>query len=229
MSEIDEKVTLPKKEYDEIVGKLADKTQSEANLVSEIKELREKKQLTEAEAEDLKKKLEQRDAIVVDTKDLTPEKIAEIAANTMKSAFAERDNETAKANRTAAFTAFISKHKEFHPDNDQGGIKMAALERKVSQFNTGGLKTESDFLTVLEDASKLVGTTQAAKPIGSDPNPLAPIGTREGTYVPEASVDNLTSKEMKVIEQSFGGDKERYLKIKAKRPEYVATLLQYLI
>lgn len=222
-------VTVPKQQYDEMVESLADKTQSTTNLVSELKDLRAKNQLTEAEAEDLKKKLAARDAAPVDTKDLTPEKIAEIASDTLRSALAERDNEVAKQSRISAMTTFLSKHKEYHPDNDQGGIKLAALERKVSQFNTASLKTESDFLTILEDATKLVGSTQVVKPLGSDPNPPAPNGGGRGTQVPEVDVDSLTPQELKIVERSFDGDKERYLKQKAKRPDYVATLLRFSV
>lgn len=223
---VDETVSLPKKDYDDMVEKLANETQSKASLVAEIKELREKKQLTEAEAADLKKKLEQRDVTPVDVKDLTPDKIAEIAMNTFKSVLAEKEQETAKSNRASAMTTFLSNHKEFHPDNDEGGLKLGVLERKLAQFNTNGVTSESGFLSILEDAAKLIGTTSVVTP-ESDPNPPAPNGTRDGSQVPSVVNDKLTSKELQIIERSFDGDRERYLKIKAKRPDYVATLLQY--
>ncbi len=230
MTEIDEQVTVPKKQYDEMVEKLADKTQSNTNLVNEIKELREKKQLSEADAEELRKKLEQREVVQPVATELTPEKVAEIASNTLKSALAERESETAKNNRSEAIKKFIDSHKEFHPDNDEGGLKLAALERKLAQFNTAGLKTESEFLSVLDDASKLVSNTQQARPLGSNPNPPAPIGTRAADTFEEDVSKDLTAKEMRLVNDPngmFNGDKERYLKIKAKRPDYVATLLQY--
>lgn len=223
----DEKVTVPKKQYDEMVEKLASETQSKVNLVAEIKELREKKQLTEAEAEDLKKKLEQREVIVPDSTVLTPERIAEITTNTLRTALAEKDAEVAKANREAAMTEFLSKNKEFHPENDEGGLKLSALQRKLSRFNMEGLKTEPEFLSVLEDASRLVGIASKSKPVGTDPNPAAPMGARGGAQIQDAAGDNLSSKELQIIERSFGGDKERYIKIKTKRPDYVASLLQY--
>src|SRR3990167_4636527 len=94
----DEKVTVPKKQYDEMVEKLASETQSKVNLVNEIKELREKKQLTEAEAEDLKRKLTERRE-VPGSEVLTPERIAEITNTTLRTALAEKDAEVAKTNR----------------------------------------------------------------------------------------------------------------------------------
>lgn len=222
----DEKVTVLKKQYDEMVEKLASETQSKTNLVAEIKELREKKQLTEAEAEDLKKKLEQQKVVIPDSSVLTPERIAEITTSTLRMALAEKDAEVAKSNREAAMTDFLSKNKEFHPENDEGGLKLSALQRKLSRFNMSELKTQSDFLSVLEDASRLMSNGQGPKVLGEDPNPPTP--NRGGTEVPVIDTDkSISSKEMKIIERSFDGDKERYLKIRAKRPDYVATLLQY--
>ncbi len=222
----DEKVTVPKKQYDEMVEKLASETQSKVKLVAEIKELREKKQLTEAEAEDLKKKLEQQKVIAPDSTVLTPERIAEITTNTLRTALAEKDAEVAKSNRESAMTTFLSKNKEFHPENDEGGLKLSALQKKLTRFNMSDLKTEGDFLTVLEDASRLVSNIQERKVPGQDPNPAAPLG--RGVTPKESEDDkSLSAKEQNIIDRTFDGDKERYLKIRAKRPDYVATLLQY--
>jgi len=228
MEEIDETVTVPQSQYDEIVEKLASETQSKVNLVNEIKELREKKQLTEREAEELRKKLE---SSVLPPQSssgvLTSEQIEEIALSTMKSAFAAKDTEEAQANKVNAMNSFLGKHKEFHPDNDPGGIKLSALEQKFARFNTEGLKKESDFLSVLEDASSLVRPTQQSQTPGIDPNPPAPTGTQSGTPASEMTDDKLSQKEITIINRSFDGDRERYLKIKQKRPDYVASLLQY--
>jgi len=220
-----ETVTVLKKQYDEMVEKLANESQSKVNLVNEIKELREKKQLTEAEAEDLKKQLAQRKEVPADSTVLTPERIAEITTDTLRTALAEKEVEVAKSNREAAMATFLSRNKEFHPDNDEGGLKKSALEKKLAQFNTMGLKTEAEFLTVFEDASRLVGIEPKSKSTGIDPNPPAPMA--RGAEVHEVKVENLSTKELQIIERTFGGDKERYIKIKAKRPDYVASLLQY--
>lgn len=223
-----ETVSLPKKDYDDMVEKLADKTQTTANLVAEIKDLREKKQLTEAEALDLKKKLEQQPVVPTDGSVLTPERIIELTNSSIESALAKKDAEVAETNRANAMSAFLSKNKEFHPDNDQGGLKLSALQRKVAMFNTGSIKTEADFLTVLEDANRLLSNTSVQIVPGTDPNPPAPNGTRSGTPAPVVDNDNtLSAKELNIIERSFDGDRERYIKIRAKRPDYVATLLQY--
>lgn len=225
----DETIVVPKAQYDEMVEKLADATQSKANLVAEIQELREKKQLTEAETEELRKQLEGRVDPPASTGEITPEKIAEMVTETAKKLLSERDNEAAKENQEAALNDFLSKHTEFHPENDEGGLKLSALQRKLERFNTSGLKSREDYAAVLEDARNLVfGGQPPRDEEGRNPNPLPPNGGgRESAPVREAVDDRLTPKELQIIERSFGGDKERYLKIKAKRPDYVATLLQY--
>lgn len=225
--QVPETVTVPKEQYDEMVEKLADKTQATANLVAEITELREKKQLTEAEAEELRKKLSERDGSGAG-QDLNPDKVVEITSETVRKILADQDIEKAKANKRAALAAFQAKYKEFHPENDEGGLKLSALEKELENFNLSGLVSETDFLARFEKARNLVvGSGQVQPDGGTDPNPLPPNG---GGSAPQAkeSIDNqLTSKEMQIIDRTFGGDKERYLKIKAKRPDYVATLLQY--
>lgn len=221
-----ETVTVPKAQYDEMVEKLADKTQTNSNLVAEIKDLREKKQLSDSEAEELRKKLEGR----VDTPadgTITPEQIAEMVADASKKILTERDNETAKQNKDAALEEFFSKNKEFHPENDEGGLKFASLEKKLARFNLTGLKTKEDFMSVFEDARNLVvGTVKEVTPTVTPPLPPHGGGTHAAP-VKEATDDKLSPKELEIIDRSFGGDKERYLKIKAKRPDYVQTLLAY--
>lgn len=222
-----ETVAVPKKQYDEMVEKLADSTQSKANLVSEIKELREKKQLSDAEAVELRKKLEARSA-PLNPSDLTPEKIAEMTTETVSRILSERETQVSKDNMGTALGSFKAQHPEFHPENDEGGIKMAMLERKLGQFNMSGLKTEKEFLSVLSDARRLVTNVPEPEGKGDNPNPLPPNSGGDGSKLREVSV-TLTPKEWKIIENTFGGDKERYLKIKAKHPDYVNTLLQYSV
>jgi len=223
----DETVIVPKKQYDEMVEKLADSTQSKTNLVNEIKELREKKQLSDAEAVELRKKLDTNLA-PLNPSDLTPERIAEMTAETVSRILSERDTESSKDNMKTALASFTAQNPQFHPENDEGGIKMAMLEKKLVRFNMDGLRTETEFLSVLDDAGKLVTGPIVPKEHSDNPNPLPPEGGGGDSHTREASTA-LTPKEWKVIEKTFDGDKERYLKIKAKRPDYVASLLQYSV
>lgn len=217
--------TVSKEQYNELVEKLANATQSKVNLVEEIKGLRETKQITEAEAAELRKKLEERSGTQASDEEVTPEKIAEITSQTVARILSEQDIQTAKANKEMAKAAFLEKYKEFAPENDEGGLKFSALENKLARFNLSGLKTQNDFMSVFEDARNLVVERSQVNDTGIDPNPLAPSGT--GTPPKSGGDDKLSVKEMQIVERSFGGDKERFLKIKAKRPDYVASLLQY--
>lgn len=226
-TQVPETVTVPKEQYDEIVVKLADKTQATSNLVAEVKELREKNQITEAEAAALREKLASRPDTA--TTEVNPQQVAEVAADAVKKVLNERDNQTAKENKDAAFAAFLEKHPEFAPANDEGGIKLSILEGKLARFNLAGLKSQSDFMTIFEDARNLaVGNTSAPIGTNEDPNPIAPNGGGGSSTVRESEDNALSPKELKLIQDTFAGDKERYLKQKAKRPDYVATLLAYL-
>lgn len=219
----EEKVVLSKAEHEDLVKKLADESQAKTNLVEEIKTLREKKQISEAEAEELKKKLEEKVETPGEAGELTADKIAEIASRATQEILSKNSEVTVAGNKESALTKFKEKYKEFHPENDEGGIKMASLERKLERFNTTGLSSETDFLSVFEDAYNLIG-----KPV-APVEPGAPIPTdpsSDGTVPASVEASNLTPKELKIIDDTFAGDKEAYLKIKAKRPDYVEKLVQ---
>lgn len=219
--------TVSKEQYNEVVEKLANERQSTANLVSEIKELRDKKNLSDEEAETLRKKVLELEGSNNAPEDMSPKEVIKAAEEAARKIFEDKERDDAKANRRAAFENFIGQHKEFHPDNDVGGIKLAALERKIDMFNTSGLHSVRDFMSVLEDAYRLIAGTQTPIEESQNPNPDAPEGSGA---TPKTGDDNkVSAKEMKIIDRSFGGDKERYLKIKAKRPEYVASLLAYIV
>lgn len=219
----DETVTLSKAEHDELVKKLADESQAKTNLVEELTTERKKKQDSEAVAEDLKKKLEEKVEIPVEAGELTADKIAEIASKATQEVLNKNTETTVASNKEMALAKFKEKYKEFHTDNDEGGIKIASLERKLERFNMSSLKSVEDFISVFEDAYNLIGKTaiqdKPGTPIPADPS-------TDGPAPAEVTTDNLTPEELKVIDRAFDGDKERYIKIKAKRPDFVNTLIQ---
>ena len=223
----DDVIIVPRERYDEIVEKLANAEQSTANLVSEIKDLREKKQITEAEAEELRKQVEGKSETPSGSDPLSPEKIAEITSQTVSKILSEKKEADAKNALSEAIQEFQSGNKEFHPDNDQGGLKMSKIQSKLEQFNLNGFSSKAEFSRVLADAKRLV----------SNSNPKIEDNAPEIQDVPESSPnqpkagegDKLSEKELKLIQNTFNGDKERYMKIKDKRPEYVAQILQYQV
>ena len=219
----EETVVLSKTEHEELVKKLADESAAKTNLVEEITDLRKKKQITEAEAEELRKKLESAQEIPTEVGELTADKIAEIASKATQDVLAKNTEVTVASNKESALIKFKEKYKEFHSENDEGGIKIASLERKLERFNINSLSSESEFLSVFEDAYKLLDKPETPDEPGQQiPTDPSTDGPKPG----EVDTTNLTPQELKIIEQTFDGDKEAYLKQKAKRPDYVEKLLQ---
>lgn len=211
-------VTVDESKYNEIVTQLATKTQNEANLVSELKELREKKQEAERVARELAEKNAARPENQLDTR--------EIVKATLQEELARRSQVEAEANRTSAINEFKGSHPEFHGDNDPGGIKYEQFEKTLGRFNTSGLATRDEFAIVLSDAYRLMtgktSQSESSTQNYSDPSTSAPQ--------PRA-VDNtnLSEAELKIVRTSYNGDKDKYLAMKKKRPDYIATLLRYSI
>lgn len=215
-------VSLSREEYDKLVEDRANDAQAKSNLTNEIIDLREKKQ----EVEEALKKASEKPADVppVEAGELTPEKIAELTSNTVRNILKENDSEKASVSKEIALKEFQETHKEFHPDNDEAGLKRSALEKKLSMFSTDNLKTKEEFLSILESASKLL--VDVKKEVAPS-NPSAYSSPSANTHQKSEDEETLSSIELKIIERTFDGDKEKYLKQKAKRPEYVEQLLEW--
>ena len=219
-----EEVTLSKQEHKDLVEGLANRTQDTSNLTAEIKTLREDKRLAVEEAEKLKAAAEAPAATPAAPTELTAENVATLAAETVSKALQANEENTAKANKETALTRFKTTHKEFHEDNDEAGLKMSAFNRKLVRINMAGLKSETDFLEAFEDAFALMPKDKQPT---VDPTIQQPTASEGGASIPEVEQTTLTSQEEKLVRESFDGDKERYLKIKTKRPDYVGKLLQH--
>lgn len=224
-----EDVSLPKAEYDKLVEELAQKSQAASNLVSEVKEIREKKQLAESEKATLEAKLKEVDDLKnLDPKELTSEKIDSIINERLNESLSKKNAEERTKNQESAFTKFIETHKEFDESNDTGGIKLGALKKKLSMFNLDSQKSVEDFSGIFENARLLLKKEES---IVKDTiiNPNSHTSSNETSTLPaEILEDNLTSIEQKIIDRSFGGDTKRYLEQKSKRPDYVETLLKWV-
>lgn len=219
----EENVTLNKKEYDELLESLNKEKEDKKKVVNELIEVRDKKQLAEAEATKLKEELSKN--LRPDDGVITPEKIAEITARTVQETLSKKEAEASEENRKEALRIFKSTNKEFHEDNDTGGIKFAALEKELTKFNLNGLKTKEQFINVLESAKKLLVTEKAAEEPTKVEDPTPSQDFSNPKAIEEAS-KNLNSTENKLIEKFLNGDKKKYLELKLKRPEYVEQLLE---
>lgn len=223
----DETITVSKKQYDEAITTGAEAAQAKANLTNELVDVRKKKQEAEEREAALKAELEAaRKNQKPDDSVLDAAKAAEIAKAEIVKTLAEREADTVKVNKESAYAAFYAKHKAFHPDNDAGGLKMAIVQKQMDRFNTSSLKSEADYLNVLEDAARLSGAEKPSDDGSRNPNPQIPNGSGGDAKEVDDSKE-LSAKEANLINRSFDGDKERYLKIRNSRPEYVKHLLQY--
>lgn len=219
----DANVTLPKSEYNKLVEEHAKLSQDKANLVSEIKELREKKQLSETEKEELANKLEA--LKVFNDEEITPAKIEEITKKTVESIFGEKKQSSIISAKDNAYKKFLSTHSELLPDNDMGGLKISAFEKKLSRFNTTNCENEEDFISVYEDAFKLLGKEETKRDVIDNPYASTKTSVNQPRIVPN---DNFSDKEKKLINDFLKGDKEKFLKLKVKNPQYIDSLLEHI-
>lgn len=189
------------------------------NVVGELKTTRQAKTDAEAARDALEAKLKEN----AGNGNLKPEEVAEAA---VQSALKKRDQETALTNRQKAEARFKSAHKEFHPDNDPGGLKYKAIEEKLSMFSTDKLASEEDFVNLLENALTLVNPASRKNPESEFKNPYSVDNRNPESNRRIVSDDGLSYEEDGLIKR-MGWTKEQYLKVKTKRPGYVEGLLKY--
>lgn len=213
MDETKETVQLSKEDFD----KLSSLPDVVNNLVAEIQQERKAKQTAEAE----------RDALIVEknTKppaDVTPQQATpEDPTVIVERLLAKKDQEAAKAAREAAEAKFRETNKDFHPDNDPGGLKFAAFQRVLAKLNDSGARTVEDFSALYDDALALMNRQSPVKEVTYTPYAHTPS---ESGSPHQQDPNGLSAKEKRII-QGIGWTEERYLKIKKSRPEYIKKLL----
>ncbi len=136
--------------------------------------------------------------------------------------FKRRDQAAIKIASEQATIEFLDSHPEFSVENDAGGVKFAAFQKALGRINISGVTSKEDYIQVLNDALRLTGETVSTMPnYSSTP--------RTASNVPALKPGHtLTAPEQKLIQNSFNGDVEAYLKVKTKRPDYVRELLNWV-
>lgn len=220
MSE-EEKAALAAKEAEETTQKIAELEKEKEGLVGELQEDRKARQGLKEEIELLQTQLK----ASVEAATANPEdaKIQDVVEKTL----AAKDASRAKNNKVIALEKFITENKEFHPDNDAGGVRRAALEEKLARFSTEGMTEIEDFTNVIVDAEALLGRTDTTPKTPTETEVANPYSsTSKSTITPTVAIDkDLDPREQKLIEQA-GFTKERYLELKAKMPDYINGLLK---
>lgn len=194
-----EQVTLSKVEYKEMTERLANDAQAKANMANELIELRKK-------------------AREVSQSPTEPVDVSKV----VEAEFQKRDEENLKMIQEQALVNWLGAHPQFSKENDKDGTLFAAFQKALSRFYLAGIKSEQGYVEVLNDALRL--SEQVSTP--STPMfPSAPQGysTVRGN-VPQQGLNNT---EQKFVKETMGGDVDKYLKLKAKRPQYVEEMLKW--
>ena len=208
---------MTEEEIKALQAKVTELEAAKTALVGETTDLRKARQDKETEIETLKNLLKE----ATEKNNLAPEdeKIAAVVTRVLGS----KEQERAAANKKSALEAFVNKHKEYHPDNDPGGIKKAALERELANLNPWNTAVEVGELTaVIEKANTyLRGHDTPRQDANGNPILTPPNNPTPPKTTPD---DELSPREQQLIDRN-GWTKEKYLGLKAKMPDFVDSLL----
>lgn len=212
-----EPITPPEKTVEELKAELATAQQAQQALTGELTDTRPKLRDATEKIELLTQQLQ----AAVEKNSQNPEEAKITEA--VEAVLAKRTQQSAQANREAAFVKFVADNKEYHPENDTGGLKMAALKNEFNQFNTSGIVEVGDFVTVIGKANALLRGTDTARQTtvvtpqsSTSSQPAAPV---------TQPVSEISPAEKKLIE-SNGWTEEKFLKLKAKMPDMIEGLIR---
>lgn len=195
-------------------AKLAEKDGQISGMSQELAGDRAKRQELQAERDVLSVKVKELEGKIGGVQ---PTNISE----EVQKALLERDRQQAESNRTSAELSFKSR-KEFTPEADPGEIKFNAVKKKFAMFDTSKLKTTEEFLSVWQDAFRLVNN-QTHNTQGQNNQDI--FSRSSGGGPREVSTSQLTSEELSVV-QRMGWTEEQFIKQKTKRPQYVESLMR---
>lgn len=220
MSDIDkEPVTLTKAELAELTKRAEEAEALAAAKSAEAEqakgELTTTKESLNGTVEELKKLREKRDPALTPEHSNPTDVTAAVAA-----ALEERRKLDAESNRKLAIARFQEADKEFHKDNDPGGLKMKAILDEFETFNNSSLFSVEEFTARLDKAKRLVlGTKkEVVEEVLDDPS------LNGGGPTPKSEkATKLTAEERQVI-KDLGWTEERFLAVKEKNPNYVRSL-----
>jgi hypothetical protein len=199
----DEKVVLTKVEHDKMVDALASDAEAKARLLDEVTDLRKKN----------------RELVTKTSPELKPEDVSKAVAEEFK----KRELEDIKKASEDALAEFMDAHQEFSKESDPDGSKFSAFQKALARINLSGVKTKSDYIQVLDDALRLTGQVSSTTMPNFSSTPRSSTDIRG-----VAKSAQLLPAEQKLVSKNFNGDAEAYLKVKAKRPEYIDELLKWV-
>ena len=186
-------------------------------VVAELKEIRKERAFYKEAFESMMKKPEETPAPEQKPEPTEVEK-------TVLSVLQQQEAARVKAMKQATLERFFTENKEYHPDNDPTGLKRQALVNKLAMFNTDGILTESQFLSVITDANRLAGGSGSQTKIDKDINPYSVTPTSQSPGGQPTKDSDLSDVE-KAMLQRTGYSVEKYRTLKEKNPDFVKQLL----
>ena len=171
------------------------------NVVDELKEERKKRREVEEKS--------------------NPPKPTDEVSEKVKAILAEEKKKQADSNKGIAWAKFLDENKEFHPDNDPGGLKQAVLQRELNGLKTDEAILVDEFISLYEKAKRLIPSKESLPPETITPDASTPTTPTP----PRVRVESkLSPKEQQTI-KDLGWTEERYLKVKLAQPRFVEKLL----
>lgn len=146
--------------------------------------------------------------------------------NIVMSVLNEKDASSAEANKQAALAKFISENKEYHPDNDVSGLKLDALKKKMSRFNTQGLKSLDDFYSVIKESNILLGRDNSQEASKEIENPYSD-SPKIDVSAKKMEISDLSDKEKELVKRGTVS-KEKLQELREKKPEFLRQLLSQI-
>lgn len=216
-----EPITPTEKTADELKAEIAKLESDKQGLVGETQDLRKSRQEKDEEIATLKAAL----VAAAEKNQANPEeqKIAEVVARVLS----KEKEQSAVTNREAAFTKFVAENKEYHPDNDPGGLKLSALKKEFEGFNTTGLVATEDFVAVIGKANALLRGTDTSRQTPTDTNPYS--STTSTPAAPVVKTESKLSPEEQKLVADNGWTEDQFLKLKAKMPDMIDDLIRPVV
>ncbi len=194
----------------ELTEKVANLEQDKANTVSELIEKRKSEQSVKEELDKLKEAQKQTQAIT------DPEELVERVLTKRSEVEIKDTIESIKSNLKNIYP-------EFSKEKDAAGILIQDFERQLNKFNFQGLKTKEE---VEQRFSEVYNFWKRSKSNEKDSGFYEGSRSNLGVDAKEDDSATLNATETKLIKE-LGWTKDKYLAQKAKRPHFVASLLQH--
>lgn len=189
-----------------------------AGVVEELKETRKERALYKEVLDGLLAQQSKPEVPETPTTETEVEKAVRLALE-------QREASRTKDLKQSVLGKFIAEHKEYNAENDPTGLKRQALTNKLNLFNTDGIASESDYLTVIRDAHRLAGGSDTTPQTSKDiPNPYSSTPTTPSSVVPTKG-DELDDAEKAVIAK-VGMTPERFKELKAKNPDFIKQIMK---